>query len=121
MDDPGHDLLCEYLGAQWLENPGVEIAWQQIGWGRFYDRMFEGTPHMWMVGWWMDYPHPDDVLRVQWWLAPGWQNKVYDRLVEGARRVMDQEEQMRMYGQAARILSRSRRSCLSPTGASTRW
>jgi ABC-type oligopeptide transport system substrate-binding subunit/tetratricopeptide (TPR) repeat protein len=108
-DDPGHDLLSEHLHAQWLENLGVEIAWQQIEWGRFYDRMSEekmseSTPHMWMVGWWVDYPDPDDVLRVQWWVAPGWQNEMYDRLVEGARRVTDQEERMRMYGQADRIL-----------------
>ena len=59
---------------------------------------------MWMVGWWVDYPDPDDVLRVQWWVAPGWQNEIYERLVEDARRVTDQEERMRMYGQADRIL-----------------
>jgi oligopeptide transport system substrate-binding protein len=103
-DDPGHDLLCEHLAAQWLENLRVEITWEQIEWGRFYDRMPKETPHMWMVGWWVDYLDPDDVLRVQWWLAPGWQNKAYDRLVEGARRAMKQEERMRMYRQADRLL-----------------
>ena len=39
------------------------------------------------------------------WLPPGWQNRVYDRLVEGARRAMDQEERMSMYREADKILA----------------
>jgi ABC-type oligopeptide transport system substrate-binding subunit/DNA-binding SARP family transcriptional activator len=103
-DDPGHDLLCEYLQAQWRENLGVEITWQEIEWGRFFDRVSEETPHMWMVGWIADYPDPDNFLRVQYWVAPGWQSKVYDGLVEDARRVTDQGERMSTYQQAERIL-----------------
>jgi oligopeptide transport system substrate-binding protein len=96
--------MCEDLGAQWLGNLGVEITWQKIEWARFADRMAEGTPHVWMVGWWADYPDPDDYLRVVWWLPPGWTNKTFDRLVEGARRAVDQEERMDMYQQADKIL-----------------
>jgi oligopeptide transport system substrate-binding protein len=88
-DDPGFDLSCEYLQAQWLENLGVEIAWRQIEWGSFYQRMSEEVPHMWMVSWWADYPDPDDVLRIQWWVIRVWQSAVYNRLVERARRVMN--------------------------------
>jgi ABC-type oligopeptide transport system substrate-binding subunit len=57
-----------------------------------------------MVGWWADYPDPDDFLRVQWWVAPGWQDQTYDRLVESARRTMDQEERIKLYRQAEAIL-----------------
>jgi oligopeptide transport system substrate-binding protein len=103
-DDPGHDLLCGYLQAQWLENLGVETRWQEIEWGRFPDRMSEAMPHLWVVGWWADYPDPDDYLRLMWWLPPGWQNQAYDRLVAGARRAMDQEVRMSMYQEADRIL-----------------
>jgi len=105
-DDPGHDLLGEYLRAQWLQNLGVEITWKQIEWGRFLDRVSEETPHMLMVEWLVDYPDPDNLLRVgyQWWVAPEWRNEGYRELVEGARRVMDQAERMRMYQEADRIL-----------------
>jgi oligopeptide transport system substrate-binding protein len=103
-DDPGHDLLCEYLAAQWLESLGVEITWQEIEWARFSHRMSEQTPHIWMVGYWADYPDPDDYLRVLWWLPPGWQNEAYHRLVEDARRAMDQGKRMQLYQQADRIL-----------------
>jgi len=66
--------------------------------------MSEDTPHVWMVGYWADYPDPDDYLRVLWWLPPRWQHPVYDRLVEDARRVLDQKERMKLYQQADRIL-----------------
>jgi ABC-type oligopeptide transport system substrate-binding subunit/DNA-binding SARP family transcriptional activator len=103
-DDPGHDRLCEYLQAQWRESLGVEITWEQIAWGSFPGRMSSDMPHMWMVGYWADYPDPDDYLRVVWWLPPGWRNQIYERLVEDARRAMDQEERMTLYQQADRIL-----------------
>jgi ABC-type oligopeptide transport system substrate-binding subunit/DNA-binding SARP family transcriptional activator/predicted Ser/Thr protein kinase len=104
-DDPGHDLACKYLQAHWFENLGVEITWTKIEWASFYELMLEATPQLWMVGWYADYPDPDDVLRVQWWLGfGGWQNEVYTQMVEGARRVMDQGERMRMYQQADKIL-----------------
>jgi oligopeptide transport system substrate-binding protein len=103
-DDPGFDLLCEHLGAQWLDILGAETTWKQLEWGRFFDRVSEETPHLWLVSWMADYPDPDNFLRLQWWVAPGWQNEMYDRLVEGARRAIDQEERMRMYGQADRLL-----------------
>ena len=38
------------------------------------------------------------------WKATGWQNESYSRLMEKARRVMDQEERMELYGQAETIL-----------------
>jgi len=104
-DDPGHDLACEYLQAHWLENLGVEINWKPIKWANFYDMISEGTPHMWMAGFYADYPDPDDVLRINWWIGyTGWQNEAYKTLVEGARRVMDQDERMSMYQQADKIL-----------------
>jgi ABC-type transport system substrate-binding protein len=104
-DDPGHDLASEYLQAQWLEILGVKINWKQIRWGSFYDLMIEEAPHMWMVSWYGDYPDPDNILRVPWWLSfGGWEDHTYTRLVEGARRVMDQAERMRMYQEADKIL-----------------
>jgi ABC-type oligopeptide transport system substrate-binding subunit len=57
------------------------------------------------MGWSADYPDPDTFLRTSEWRATGrWQNEVYDALVEGARRVMNQRERMRMYEQAERIM-----------------
>jgi len=82
----------------------LSVLKKALGGEWFPDRMSEGTSHLWMVGWWADYPDPDDYLRVVRWLPPGWQHEAYDRLVEGARRAIDQEERIRMYQQADRTL-----------------
>ena len=41
---------------------------------------------------------------MQWWIAPGWQNQEYSRLVEKARRALDQEKRMNMYKRADELL-----------------
>jgi oligopeptide transport system substrate-binding protein len=105
LDDPFPVPIMQYLQAQWLENLGVEVVWNQMEYGEFIDRLDRETPHMWLLGWRADYPDPDSFLRANLWRArTKWQNEAFDALVEGARRVMDQEERMRMYQQADRIL-----------------
>jgi ABC-type transport system substrate-binding protein len=106
-DDPGHELLCEYLAAHWSETLGLQIAWQRIEWGRFYDRVSSEPPHLWLVGWWFDYPDPDNFLRSQWWSSLKWRDETHERLVKSARRVQDQQERIGMYQQAERILVES--------------
>ncbi len=84
---------------------GVEITWQAMEHGTFVDRLYREPPSVFLGRWMADYPDPDNFLRVgpAIWLT-AWQNEAYAGLTEGARRVMDQGERMRMYGQADRIL-----------------
>jgi ABC-type oligopeptide transport system substrate-binding subunit/DNA-binding SARP family transcriptional activator len=103
-DDPGHDLMCSHLTAHWHDILGVKVNWEEVEWGRFPDRMERGTPQMWMVGYWADFPDPEDYLRIMWWLPHGWQQPGYSGLVEEARRTMDQTRRMELYQQADRIL-----------------
>jgi oligopeptide transport system substrate-binding protein len=101
--DAGHDLLGEFLKSQWRHNLGVEIAWQEMETGGFVDRMSEQRPRSWVVEWLVDYPDPDNVLRVNLFI-PQWQNEVYEGLVSSAQRVTNQEERLGMYRQADQIL-----------------
>ena len=103
-DDPGHDLIWEYLEAQWLEILGIQIKHEVTLWEQFAGKMNQEKPHMWMTGWWADYPDPDDILRVQWWTSPGWKNQEYILLVENARRASDQNKRIGMYQKADRLL-----------------
>jgi oligopeptide transport system substrate-binding protein len=98
--------VTEYLQAQWRENLGIEITWRRIERGRVFDRLSGETAHLWSVGGWLaDYPDPDSFLRAsEWRVLTAWQNEDYDKPIEKARRVMDQEERMRMYRQADRVL-----------------
>ena len=95
----------EYLQTQWEENLGVDVVWKAVDWGLFADRLETEPPHLFLTGWLADYPDPDNFLRV----CPHarltrWHNETYLKLVEEARRITDQEERLKLYGQADRIL-----------------
>ena len=93
------------LRAQWLENLGVDIAWKTMEGSRFMKRMWGRRTHMWFRRWLADYLDPDSFLRASVWrVLSSWQDEAYDQLVEGARRVTDQDERMKMYQQADGIL-----------------
>ena len=99
------DSESQYLQAQWRENLGIEIAWETVEVPMFLDRLEREPPHMSLLPWAADYPDPDNFLRV----SPHrrytrWRNEAYEGLVEEARRVMDQGERMRLYGEADRLL-----------------
>jgi len=100
------DQSIEYLQEQWRENLGVETSVEIIK-SPYEDRLGRETWHLTVMGWVADYPDPDNFLRVavrSVYALSWWQNEAYDALVEEARRVMDQEERMRLYHQADRIL-----------------
>jgi len=93
------------LPAQWRENLGVEISWQEVDTTTLYNWLDSRPPHSFEMGWLADYPDPDSFLRVcPGRRGAGWQNDRYEALVEEARRLTDQEERMKLYRQADRIL-----------------
>jgi len=62
-------------------------------------------PHLFLVAWGADYPDPNNFLRESsFWDHTRWQNKVYNILVEKARRLTDQGKRMELYQEADRIL-----------------
>jgi ABC-type transport system substrate-binding protein len=104
----GAHTVGEYLQAQWRENLGVEIAWEAIESSEgLLDRLDREPAHLFLVYWMADYPDPDNFMRLGVNFARSythWQNETYDRLVEQARRVMDQRQRMGLYEQADQIL-----------------
>ncbi len=95
----------EYLQAQWRDNLGVEIAWDIMPWRQYLARLEKSPAHIVQFGWMADYPDPDSFLRTgNSQQRTRWQNETYDALVEKARRVLDQDERLRLYAQADRIL-----------------
>jgi ABC-type oligopeptide transport system substrate-binding subunit/class 3 adenylate cyclase len=97
--------LSKHLRAQWQENLGVEITWQQMEYGAFVERVCRELPSISLVRWVADYPDPDNFLRVglAMWLR-GWGNETYAKFVEEASRSMVQEERMNLYKRADKIL-----------------
>jgi ABC-type oligopeptide transport system substrate-binding subunit len=94
-----------WLSAQWQELLGVTINLQQVTMADAYYHLQEETPHMWIMGWLADYPDQDNFLRIADWRSlSGWTHETYERIVEDARRVADEETRMAMYRQAELIL-----------------
>ncbi len=100
------DAIKEYLLAQWRNILGVEIEWESTKWTEYLERVHSGEiPDMCWYGWGADYPDPDCFLSesLTMWIEK-WQNKDYDNLVERARVVTAQEERMKLYKQADKIV-----------------
>jgi ABC-type oligopeptide transport system substrate-binding subunit/class 3 adenylate cyclase len=105
VDVPVAASTVEYYRRQWQENLGIEVSWKTMAWDKLVDRLSRKTPHVWLMSWTADYPDPDSILRVaDWKTQAGWQSEDFDQLVESARRVLDQQERMRLYRQADKIV-----------------
>jgi ABC-type oligopeptide transport system substrate-binding subunit/DNA-binding SARP family transcriptional activator len=96
---------ARYLEDQWRDVLGAKTRWDVRPWAEFLDKLGKDPPRILILMWVADYVDPDNFLRVcraRTW--PGWRNQTYDRLVEQARRMTDQQERLRLYRQADRIL-----------------
>ena len=57
------------------------------------------------MAWAADFPDPDNFLRMgRFRTHTGWRNEAYERLIEQAREMTDQEGRMALYGQAEQML-----------------
>jgi oligopeptide transport system substrate-binding protein len=101
----GREPVARYLQVEWRTNLGVEITWETMESRAFTDKLDRDPPHMVYWGWRADYPDPDGFLRSFYARRyTHWRDETYERLVEEARRVLDQGERMKLYGQADKIL-----------------
>jgi ABC-type oligopeptide transport system substrate-binding subunit len=102
----GHCVaLTDHLEAQWQGELGVEVSWEYVPAGEYSERAQEEQPHLWFHGWSADYPDPHNFLRVAVDQArTAWCNEEYARLVEEARRLLDQRERLDLYRRADRII-----------------
>ncbi len=97
--------VCESLLMQWREVLGVDLSWKFVHWQEISNKMNEELPHMFLLGWRADYPDPDTFLRASFPLEKSaWRDETYDRLVEQAGKITDQEERLKLYRQAEKIL-----------------
>jgi ABC-type oligopeptide transport system substrate-binding subunit/DNA-binding SARP family transcriptional activator len=97
----------ELLLQRWHTILNVEITSEVMAIPAYWDQLREQLPHIFWMGWHADYPDPDSFLRVGILRLRNigrWQNEAYIRLIEQARRILNQEERMKLYQQADRIL-----------------
>jgi ABC-type oligopeptide transport system substrate-binding subunit/DNA-binding SARP family transcriptional activator len=108
LDNPYRNPIGEYLRQQWLEILGIDSIWQVTGWEEYVSRILNQPPHISSMTWLAEYhTDPDDFLKVGMSHArifTKWENERYDSLVKQAGRKSDQNERLKLYAQAERIL-----------------
>jgi ABC-type oligopeptide transport system substrate-binding subunit/DNA-binding SARP family transcriptional activator len=100
--------LIEPVLDFWRSGLGVNISSESLDWSAFSRRRGDESDrsHIISLHWLPDYPDPDNVMRLGKAVYSNWDDESYDALVEQARRIMDQDERMRLYRKAEEILVR---------------
>ena len=94
-----------FLQTQWRENLAIDVNFELLDYGDMLRLLNESPPDLWVIGWTPDYPDPDSFLRVGVrFQRSGWHDERYERIVEEARGLTDQEHRMALYRQAEMIL-----------------
>jgi len=93
----------------WKENLGVEVEIEQTEAATFFEDLDSGRLQMFVTGWIMDYPDPEDVLDVHFYSQSRLNNTRYsnpalDALLEQARTEQDVNRRMSLYQQAEQIV-----------------
>ncbi len=102
----GPQQIGLYIQEQLAHNLNISIALDPLEWHRFQRRLLHHPSHMWIMGWSVDYPDPDNFLRVSdWRVNTGWHNEAFDQLLEMGCRTTDQEERILLYQKADQIIT----------------
>jgi oligopeptide transport system substrate-binding protein len=93
----------------WKQNLGVDVQIEQTEAATFFDDLDSGRLQMYVTGWIMDYPDPEDVLDVHFYSQSRLNNTRYsnpelDALLEQARTEQDVNRRMSLYQQAEQIV-----------------
>ena len=93
----------------WKENLGVEVEIEQTEAATFFEDLDSGRLQMFVTGWIMDYPDPEDVLDIHFYSRSRLNNTRYsnpelDTLLEQARTEQDVNRRLSLYQQAEQIV-----------------
>ena len=107
---PGFSTTPQYLQESWQEHLGIRVEIvADLSFDEVSTKVTQGIFQLVLGGWYVDYPDPDNILRAVFHSASpanyfGWKNDQFDRLVEQAATLTDQQQRMALYHQADKIL-----------------
>jgi oligopeptide transport system substrate-binding protein len=105
FSEPAAKYEFENIRLQWLKNLGVEITQVSLESSKHSERISHDEPPIWVGFWGADYLDPDSFIRQYFKYAhKDWKNDSFNEIVSRARSLTDQNERIRLYQQADRIL-----------------
>ncbi len=89
----------------WKENLGVEVEIEQTEAATFFSDLDSGRLHMFVTGWIMDYPDPEDIVDIHFYSksrlnSTRLSDPELDALLEQARTEQDVDTRLSLYQQA---------------------
>jgi oligopeptide transport system substrate-binding protein len=105
----GGGLVDEAVRAQIREVLGVELAYETMDFGEYFDRLEVDPPPMWSLSWSADYPGRNDFLGLL--LGTGqsnnygrWSSSEFDAAIAEAGAAVDEAARRAAYDRAERIV-----------------
>ncbi|MCZ6563750.1 MAG: peptide ABC transporter substrate-binding protein [Deltaproteobacteria bacterium] len=106
--DETHKMVAEAIQSMWKQNLDVLVRLDNQEWKVYLNKLNNDPPHLFRLGWGADYPDPDNFMKLFTSTSGNnntrWKNERYDELVERAARELDEQERVRLYNEAQRIL-----------------
>jgi oligopeptide transport system substrate-binding protein len=107
--DAGHDIPAAFMQDQWLTNLGIKSELKGVTFDQFVVERPQLKYSIARNAWGMDYPHPDNILRVLFHSQSGnndegYNNPEYDALIEEAGAKASIDEAIPLYNQAQELL-----------------
>jgi len=105
-----HKMIAEFVQQQWSENLGIEVSLRNMEWKVYLEKLVNDPPHVFRLGWILDYPDPDAIMTV--FLSNSgnnhtrWKSKAYDKLVLNASLERDPLKRKELYARAQGLLCR---------------
>ena len=105
----GHRVIAVAIQDMWKKNLGVSVSLRNEEWKVMLKNVRDRNYQIVRFGWVADYDHPQTFMDTFMSKSPnnrtGWANGKFDELVQKARSTADQNESMRLYVEADRILA----------------
>lgn len=108
--EESHKMIAEFVQQQWKDNLGVEAELRNMEWKVYLRELQHDPPHVFRLGWILDYPDPDAMMTVFTSDSANnhtrWQNQEYDRLVLRAALEPDPDKRKKLYDRAQLLICR---------------
>jgi oligopeptide transport system substrate-binding protein len=106
--EESHKMIAEFVQQQWSENLGIKVELSNMEWKVYLKELEYDPPHVWRLGWILDYPDPDAIMTVFTSTSGNnhtrWKSAAYDQLVLDASQEPDPKKRRELYDRAQKLL-----------------